>query len=97
MSVFAVLLHPTPPSTNSPLVRFRNLISGKKVGTAEVARTSQIVHSTGAEAEGYVRSNNGEPPNAFCSYAQIKLDMLSERSHKKTMTCYPKFCNSWDP
>ena len=50
------------------------MIGGKKVGAADVARVaSQIEHETGAEPVLYVRSNTGDPPSAFDSYAQTKL------------------------
>ena len=58
----------------SPPVWEANVIGGKKVGAADVARAaSHMVHETGAEPVGYVRSNTGDPPRAFESYAQTNL------------------------
>lgn len=54
-------------------------MGGKKVGAADVARAaSQMVHETGAEPLGYVRSNTGDPPSAFDSYAQTNLKTIHQ-------------------
>ena len=54
-------------------------MGGKKVGAADVARAaSQIVHETGAEPVGYVRSSTGDPPSAFDSYAQTNLNSTNQ-------------------
>ena len=56
-------------------------MGGKNVGAADVARAaSQIVHETGAEPVGYVRSSTGDPPSAFDSYAQTNLNSRNQHS-----------------